>query len=190
LITRVLQKKTGARVTGRRTCCSYFALPVPLVDGLVAVSLEGAVRLDASPGPAVVPVVEGALRSLRTLGAALAPPTALPVDPPAALPVTPRLASRMQFSRSVPTMPVQRLVSLFIGAPAARSRCVAGSPADWGLGCTPPVGPRPTALAPAGPPDWARIILSPSADACADNGRAKAPATATANKVLIFIAVS
>lgn len=35
----------------------YFGLPCPLVDGLVAVSLDGAVRLLAEPGPAVVPVV-------------------------------------------------------------------------------------------------------------------------------------
>jgi hypothetical protein len=45
----------------------------------------------------------------------------------------------------------------------------------------------PVLLAPAGPPDWARIILSPSADACAAKGRAKAPATATANNVFNFI---
>src|ERR1043166_5291775 len=33
------------------------ALPVPLVEGLVAESLEGAVRGAASPGPAVEPVL-------------------------------------------------------------------------------------------------------------------------------------
>jgi len=47
----------GARLPGSRASHSYFALPVPLVDGLVAVSLEGAVRGEALPGPAVVPVV-------------------------------------------------------------------------------------------------------------------------------------
>src|SRR5258705_160910 len=72
-------KKGGARFPGRRVHLSYWALPVPLVEPLVAVSLEGAVRGEASPGPAVVPVLP------RAAGAAAAPEGAV-VAPPLAAP--------------------------------------------------------------------------------------------------------
>jgi hypothetical protein len=148
------------------------------------VSLEGAVRLLAEPGPAVAPVVPEPLGDtvlvegdVVVAGAVLAPPVAAPG-------VAAR-ASRMHVSRSMPVMVSQRLVAVLLRSPAAAF----GSPALCGVG-VPPVGPVPVALDPEGPPAWARIILSLSADACAANGRAKAPATATANNVLSFIAIS
>ena len=176
----------------------YFALPVPLVDGLVAVSLEGAVRGEASPGPAVVPVV----------GAPLAGPTDPAVPPPAAAPLpeaaAPALKCASHSAREIwPSLflsraeksgiPVAPLAAPGALAPTAGELDPAvgafGSPEVCGLG-EPPEGPVPVLLAPAGAPDWARMSLSPSADACAASGKAKAPATATAINVLNFIAVS
>src|SRR6185312_8986421 len=62
---------------GRRVHLSYCALPVPLLEPLVAVSLEGAVRGEASPGPAVVPVLPEPL-GVTALPELVAPPEAAP----------------------------------------------------------------------------------------------------------------
>jgi hypothetical protein len=79
------------------------------------------------------------------------------------------------------------VLALPVGAPAG----VRGEGLPWG--CVPEgavVVPPAAPPEPPAPPACATTILSPSADACAANGTAKAPATATANKVLNFIAVS
>jgi hypothetical protein len=146
-------------------------LPVPLEDELVAESLPEPTFGEDSPGPAVVPVWPA--------GAVLAPPVAEPVVPADEPDEVPARASRMQLSRCAPVMLSQRRCS------ALGSFGALGSPADCVVG-TPPVGPVPTALA----PDWARIILSLSADACAARGRANAPASATTSNLFSFIAVS
>jgi hypothetical protein len=85
----VVSKKRSARFPGRFCDLRYFALPSPLVEGVVAVSLPGPVFGLAEPGPAVVPVVPEplgltALPEGVAAGALVAPPVAeLPV---AALP--------------------------------------------------------------------------------------------------------
>src|SRR3954467_3506692 len=200
---RPSKKEKSARLPGRFGSSSYCALPLPLVDGLVAVSLEGAVRGEASPGPAVVPVLPGAV------GAAAAPAGAL-VAPPLAAPE--RYASHSEreimpspFLSMAEKSPMPRAPRLALRSPAGAF----GSPAERGL-ATPPVGPGPTLLAreggapaspeplapedaPPAPEDappaapWARMRLSPAADTCAAKGRANAPATATTSNFLKFI---
>src|SRR3954471_20719751 len=185
---RLSKKEKSARLPGRFGSSSYCALPLPLVDGLVAVSLEGAVRGEASPGPAVVPVLPGAA------GAPAAPAGAL-VAPPLAAPE--RYASHSEreimpspFLSMAEKSPVPRAPRLALRSPAGAF----GSPAERGL-AAPPVGPVPVLLAPEGgapaspPPEelWARIRLSPAADTCAAKGRANAPATATTSNFLKFI---
>jgi hypothetical protein len=183
-----LQKKSGSRFArAPRTADGYCALPCPLVEGFVAVALPEPVWLDAVPGPAVVPVV-------------LEPP-ALPegevVDPLLA-PERLLVESRTAFhsAREICPSPLRSYVEkselMPRLAPAVAPRSLVGafgSPAVRGLG-TPPLGPVPVALAPDGPPLCARMNLSPSADACAARGTAKAPAAARAIKVLSLIAVS
>src|SRR5262245_52237115 len=181
-----LSKKRSARGPGRFASSSYCALPVPLVSGLLAVELEGAVRGEASPGPAVVPVLPCA-----------------PVAPPLAA------AERVYASHSEREIMPSWFLSmaeksglpwLMLGlevAPAELLRELVGafgSPAVRGL-ATPPVGPVPVLLAPEGgapasPPEeelCARMRLSPAADTCAAKGSAKAPATATTNSFLKFM---
>src|SRR3954468_16451471 len=188
---KLISPKKSARFPGRRVDRNYCpapALPLPLVDGLVAVSLEGAVRGEASPGPAVVPVLPGAA------GAAAAPAGAL-VAPPLAAPE--RYASHSEreimpspFLSMAEKSPMPRAPRLALRSPAGAF----GSPAERGL-AAPPVGPVPVLLAPEGgapasPPLeelWARIRLSPAADTCAAKGRANAPATATTSNFLKFI---
>src|SRR4051812_9540062 len=193
---RLSKKRKSARLPGRFGSCSYCALPVPLVDGVVAVSLEGAARGAASPGPAVVPVLP------RAAGAVAAPAGA-PVAPPLAA------SERWYASHSAREMLPSPFLSMAekSGAPrpmlllldeasAELPRELAGdlgSPAVRGV-ATPPVGPVPVLLAPEGgapaspPPElWARIRLSPAADTCAAKGRANAPATATTSNFLKFI---
>jgi len=160
-------------------------LPLPLVSGLVAEALPGAVLGEDSPGPAVVPVLPDP-PGVTTLpdGLVVAPLVAEPVVPTAD-PVAPVVAplgaraSRMQVSRSVPVMASQRRSSAFLSVAAA------GSPADLGL-ATPPVGAVPTAPAPEGPS--ATMVLSPAADAWPARDRPKAAASATT--INFFIAVS
>ncbi len=55
-------KKERRRGEEQRSCgaATHWALPWPLVLGRVAVALPGPVRGETLPGPAVVPVVEGA----------------------------------------------------------------------------------------------------------------------------------
>src|SRR3954469_12640205 len=203
---KLISPKKSARFPGRRVDRNYCpapALPLPLVDGLVAVSLEGGVRGEASRGPAVVPVLPGAV------GAAAAPAGAL-VAPPLAAPE--RYASHSEreimpspFLSMAEKSPMPRAPRLALRSPAGAF----GSPAERGL-ATPPVGPVPTLLAPEGgapaspeplapedappapedaPPaaPWARMRLSPAADTCAAKGRANAPATATTSNFLKFI---
>ncbi|HEY1288241.1 MAG TPA: hypothetical protein VGF58_07940 [Burkholderiales bacterium] len=161
-------------------------MPLPLVEGLVAVSLEGAVRGEASPGPAVVPVLPCA-----------------PVAPPLAAPermcashsereIMPSWLVSMAEKSDAPRLALRELVlPLELLRPAVGAL---GSPAELGL-AVPPVGAVPTALAPEGgapallelPLLWARMRLSPAADTCAAKGREKAPATATTNNFLKFI---
>jgi hypothetical protein len=66
-------EKRSARLPGRLASCGYCALPVPLLEELVALSLPDPVRGEASPGPAVVPVLPRAAE-----GAVVAPPLAAP----------------------------------------------------------------------------------------------------------------
>jgi hypothetical protein len=187
----LISRKKKRPVSRAPLRCAYCALPLPLVDGLVAVSLEGAVLGEASPGPAVVPVLpEPPGVTALPDGLVVAPPVAEPVVPaeesvvlePVAPDTAPRgaRASRMQDSRSTPVMDSQRLVSALLSAVGAL-----GSPDDWVLG-TPPVEPVPVLLAPDA---WARIIVSPAADTCAAKGRVRAAATATVSN-LSFISVS
>jgi hypothetical protein len=56
-------------------------LPWPLVSGVVAVALPVPVRGDASPGPAVVPVLPEPLEEVAPReGLLLAPPLAAPAE--------------------------------------------------------------------------------------------------------------
>lgn len=80
-LTFVSEKERAPGFPGAVQGLPYLGLPCPLVDGLVAVSLEGAVLLLAEPGPAVAPVVPEPL-GLTTLpdGAAVVPPAAAPPE--------------------------------------------------------------------------------------------------------------
>ena len=72
-----------------------------MTDRLVAVSLEGAVRGEASPGPAVVPVwLDPPGVTTAPDGLAVAPPAAAP--PLVTAPLVAAGLSRMQLSRSMP----------------------------------------------------------------------------------------
>src|SRR3954464_7094491 len=148
---RPSKKEKSARLPGRFGSSSYCALPLPLVDGLVAVSLEGAVRGEASPGPAVVPVLPGAA------GAAAAPAGAL-VAPPLAAPErwyashSAREIMPSPFLSMAEKSAAPWLLLLLDEAPAELLRGLAGalgSPALRGL-AAPPVGPVPVLLAPEG----------------------------------------
>src|SRR4029453_9964938 len=70
-------KKISARFPGRFVPCNYCALPWPLLSVLVAVALPGAVRFEASPGPAVDPVLPEPL-GVAALPELVAPPAAAP----------------------------------------------------------------------------------------------------------------
>jgi hypothetical protein len=76
----VSPEKEDARFPGRLASCNYWALPVPLVSGLVALALPGAVRGEASPGPAVVPVLPEPLELVAPRELLVAPPLAAPAE--------------------------------------------------------------------------------------------------------------
>src|SRR3954465_15383502 len=142
-----------------------------LVDGVVAVLLEGAARGAASPGPAVVPGLPpaagaaaappgpGVVLSWRGAGGGAAAPAGAVVAPPLAAP------ERWYASHSAREMLPSPFLSmaeksgaprpmllLLDDAPAELPRELAGdlgSPAVRGV-ATPPVGPVPVLLAPEG----------------------------------------
>src|SRR6185295_5469617 len=143
-------KKRGARFPGRRVHLRYCALPVPLLEPLVAVSLEGAVRGEASPGPAVVPVLPRAAGAAVPEGAVVAPPLAAPARWYASHSEREIMPSPFLSIAEKSALPRLALLDVVLPVDGLRSAVGAlGSPAERGL-ATPPVGPVPVLLAPEG----------------------------------------
>jgi hypothetical protein len=196
-----VSKKEAPGCPGALLPDSYCALPVPLLEPLVAVSLEGAVRGEVSPGPAVVPVLP------RAAGAVVAPAGAAgaAVDPPLAAPErwyafhSSREIMPSPFLSMAEKSALPRLARLDVVLPVLGLRSAVGalgSPADPALGAPPvargevPMPLAPEGGAPASPPEeelWARMTLSPAADTGAAKGTAKAAATASGSNFLRFI---